>query len=354
MGSSASFLESLDPQARELLLAASTPVSFMAGATLVRHGDPARGAYVVREGSVEAEVTLPGGEKLVVAKLGAGSVFGEMALIELGTCTATVRATSPVDGWFVSNEDFRALVSQRIPAAIHLQHAVTSILAAKLAALNAQLLDCATPEDGPARAAVAGDPLAAAKRSRHASFHAAAFLPRLPFFEHFTADEVDEVASAGSYVEVARGEGIFAAEAMALSAFLVVRGAAEVVHARGACERRVAVLGPGQLVGYTAVLSERAHGASAFAREGALLLEIPAPAFRELYFGERSVSTRLRAAVQRSLLASMARTNRTLTRLLSQARLDESTREGKALEVAFAAQLTATADVIPAQAGTQR
>src|SRR5205809_7500606 len=129
-----SFLEGLGAQARELLLSASTPVSFVPGATLVRHGDLARGAYVIREGTAEAEVTLPGGEKLIVARLGPGGAFGEMALIELGTCTATVRATGRVDGWFVSNEDFRALVSQRTAAAIELQHAVTTLIADKLAA----------------------------------------------------------------------------------------------------------------------------------------------------------------------------------------------------------------------------
>jgi len=339
-----SFLEGLDPQARELLLSAAAPVSFLPGATLVRHGDPARGAYIVREGAVEAEVTLPGGEKLVVAKLGAGSLFGEMALVDLGTCTASVRATAPVDGWFVENEDFRALVSQRTPAAAKLQHALTSVLAEKLSALNAQLLACGSSEDQPARAADDADPLANARRSRHASFDAASFLPRLPFFDHFTAGEIDEVASAGSYVEVARGGGIFATAGAPASAFIVVRGAAEVLHAQDRCERRVAVLGPGQLIGYMAVLSERPHAAHAFARESALLLDIPARAFRELYFGERSVSTRVRNAVQRSLLASMARTNRALTRLLSQARLAAATREGKTLEAAYHGQLTAAAD----------
>ncbi len=318
-------------------------MSFVAGATLVRHGDPARGAYIVREGAVEAEVALPGGEELVVAKLGPGSIFGEMALVELGTCTATIRATAPVDGWFVANEDFRALVSQRVPAAARLQHALASILAEKLSALNAQLLACGSAEDRPARAVEAGDPLAGVARSRHASFDAAAFLPRLPFFDHFTADEIDEVSAAGSYVEVPRGHGIFAAGNESSSAFLVVRGAAEVVRAQGDRERRIAILGPGQLIGYMAVLSERPHAAHAFAREGALLLDIPARAFRELYFGERSTSTRLRAAVQRSLLASMARTNRALTRLLSQARLGAATREGKTLEAAYHGQLTAAA-----------
>jgi len=125
---------------------------------------------------------------------------------------------------------------------------------------------------------------------------------------------------------------------------MVVRGALEIVHARAGLERRVAVLGPGQLVGHIAVLSERPHASHAVARESALLLDIPAADFRELYFGDRSVSTRLRAAVQKSLLASMARTNRALTRLLSQAKLDAATPTEKTLEKAFAGQLTAAAD----------
>src|SRR3954468_8925236 len=99
-----SFLEGLDDEARDLLMSVAAPISFTPGSTLVRHGDPARGAYVLREGSVEANVTLPGGEMLTVARLGPGGVFGEMALIELGTCTATVRATSHVDGWFIAHE----------------------------------------------------------------------------------------------------------------------------------------------------------------------------------------------------------------------------------------------------------
>jgi CRP-like cAMP-binding protein len=343
--SPASFLDSLDAPSRELLLSAATPVSFMAGATLVRHGDPARGAYVIREGMVEAEVTLPGGEKLVVAKLGAGSVFGEMALIELGTCTATVRAIRPVDGWFVSNEDFRALVSQRIPAAIALQRGVTSMLAEKLAALNAQLLACAAPEDRRARAAVPGvDPLAGVRRSRNAPFPVAGFLPRLPFFDRFSEDEIDEVVAHASYVEVARDRCIFAAGTVATSAYLVVRGAAEIIAVQGERERRLAVVGPGHLIGFLGVLRERPHTSFAFARESALLLDIPAAAFREIYVGAGRASTRLRSAVQRSLLASMGRTNRALSRLLSQAKLDEATRVEKTLETAFHGQLTTSTD----------
>src|SRR5207245_7210254 len=104
-----------------LLLAGWRPVCHAKGERLVRHGGPSRGAYVVREGAAEASVTLPGGEKLSVARFGAGAVFGEMALIERGTCTATVTATESLSGWFIERDDFRAVVAQRVPGAVRVQ-----------------------------------------------------------------------------------------------------------------------------------------------------------------------------------------------------------------------------------------
>src|SRR5438477_12683615 len=109
-GSEKSFLERLDSEARDLLLSVARNVTHREGERLVRHGEASRGAFVVREGAAEATVLLPGGEKLTVAKFGAGGVFGEMALIERGTCTATVTATAPLTGWFFERDDFRALV----------------------------------------------------------------------------------------------------------------------------------------------------------------------------------------------------------------------------------------------------
>jgi len=338
-----SFLDGLDADSRELLLSVARPVYYGAGSTLVRHGDPARGAYVLREGAADAIVTLPGGESLTVARLEAGGAFGEMALVEQGTCTATVRAAAPVEGWFVAHEDFRALVARSDAAAIRLQHAVTSLIAEKLAALNAQLLACPAAEDRPARPAFAGvDPLAGIPRSAHPAFDARGFLPRLPFFDHFNEDEIDEVVSRAAYVEVPRGAGIFAAQTPPAAAFLVVRGAAEVLAMQGGRERRIAVSGPGQLFGFLGLLRDRPHTAFAFAREASLLLEIPNAPFRELYFGDGRTGARMRASVQRSLLASMGRTNRALTRLLSQAKL-ETSRERKPLQEALREQLSTAA-----------
>lgn len=338
-----SFLHSLDAEAREELLRVARPVSFVPGATLVRHGETARGAYVVREGTVEAAVTMPGGDTVTVARLGPGDIFGEMALIELGSCTATIRATSPVDGWFIANEDFRALASQCHAAAIRLQHAVTSILAARIAALNAQLLATPAAEDRPARAVAGGDPLESVPRLRKAPFDADAFLARLPLFQRFCAEEIDEVASRGAWIELPRGHAIFHAGTEARSTFVVARGAVEIVAMDAGRERRIAVLGPGQMVGHMSVLRGSPHSSHGFAREASLMLEIPAKAFVECYFGASRASARVRGAVQWSLLAAMARTNRALTRLISQARLDASHRSEAELEVAYHSQLTTTA-----------
>lgn len=343
MSDAPSFLESLDAEARAQLLSVARPVHFEPGAILARHGESARGAFVLREGTVEAVVTLPGGDSLTVARLGAGDVFGEMALLELGACTATIRATSGVEGWFIAHEDFRAIVSQRQPAAIRLQHAITAILAGKLAALNARLLASPADEDRPARPALPRDPIEGVARLAAPAFDAGAILPRLPAFERFSLDEIDELAQDARYLDLPRSHGVFRAGDDALAAFVVLRGAVEIVAAIASRERRVAIMGPGQLVGYMSVLREARHSTSGYAREAAVLMEFPAPAFRARYFGGSRTSSLLRSAVQSSLLGAMARTNRSLTRLISQAKLEASHRTEKQLETAYHAQLATTA-----------
>ena len=336
------FLERLDAEARGLLLSVARQVSFLKGAQLVRHGETARGAWLLREGLAEAVVMMPGGEALTVAHLKAGSVFGEMALLDHGACTATVSALSNVDGWFVEREDFRALVAQRHPAALRIQHAITLILSDKLRQLNAKVLSCPSAEDRPLRATGAGgDPLEGVARSTRAGFDWRSFLPRLPMFEGFDASEVADVADSGSLVELPRGAPVFVAGQPAGAAFLIVRGAVEVIGRHGPFERRLAVLGPGQLFGFMSMLEGLPHGVSCYARESALLLEVTRQRFEALYMGGDPVSTKLHRAVHRSLLGSLAQTNRRLTRLISQLRLSAALERHLELSAAYHAQLVA-------------
>jgi len=321
-------------------LAVARPVSFMKGARLVRHGESARGAWVLRSGSAQAVVTLPGGDALVVATLGAGAIFGEMALVESGTCTATVSAIENLDGWFIEREDLRSLVAQRAPAALRVQHAVTLVLSERLRTLNRKVMEIACADDRPAaQSAGTQDPLAGIARRQRAGFAHRAFLPRLPFFESCDDAEIDEIVAGARLLELPRGHDVFVPGQQADACYLVVRGAVEVRARHESRERRLAVLGPGQLFGFMSMLEGGAHGALARAREQVLLLEFPRQEFEALYFGSSAAAARLHRAIERSLMASLARTNRQLTRLLSQSRLRAARPDARQLELAYFGQL---------------
>ena len=334
------FLERLDAEARELLLAVARPIRHSKGERLLRYGDPSRGAYILAQGGAEATVLLPGGEKLSVATLEAGAIFGEMALIERGTCTATVTAKDRLEGWFIDRDDFRSLVAQRAPAALHIQRAVTQEISGKLRALNTRVMEIPAPEDRPKSGSEPdSDPLAAVMRLVEAPFDIWAFLPHLAVFERFDPGEIAAIVSVCSLVELPPGHAVFWLGHPSTACFIVVRGAVEIRARHAMRERRMAVLGPGQLIGYMSALERGMHGADAIVREPALLLEIPRAAFEKLYFGASSTSTKLHRVIQRSLLHSLGQTNRHLTRLISLARLRGAAKEGDELEKAYGGQI---------------
>jgi CRP-like cAMP-binding protein len=336
-----SLCRALDRRAAELLLAVAREVSFLKGAQLVRQNEPARGAFLIRTGEVEARVALPGGGSLTVAELRDGDVFGEMALIEKGACSASVIARSNVDGWFIGRDDFRAMVASRDAGALQIQRAITAILAGKLRALNDRVREHPSAEDRAAGepAPAASDPLAGVKRSKRASFDWRAFLPILPFFEGFDDFEIEELVAAAGVLELPRGAWLFAAGLPAEACFLVVRGAVEVFTRADGRDRRVAIAGPGELVGYMGVLRAAPHAANARVREAACLLEFPRANFLEIYEGASGASVSLQHAIQRSLLRALARTNTHLTRLITHARLTAASEKARELETVLHGQI---------------
>ena len=306
----------------------------------MRQGEASRGAFLIRSGAVQARVALPGGGTLTVAEFRDGDMFGEMALIERGVCSATVVAHSNVDAWFVGRDDFRALVASREIAALEIQRTITRTLADKLRALNERLRVYPAVEDRPATGPLpASDPLAGAPRSRRAAFDWKAYLPVLPFFEGFDAGDMDELAATGKVLELPRGAWIFAAGLSADACYVVLRGAVEIFTRNGVKDRRVAIAGPGELVGFVALLRGAAHGGNARAREACCLLEIPRAAFVEIYNGASGATVSLHHAIHRSLMRSIARTNTQLTRLISHTRLSAAANQAAELEAALHGQL---------------
>jgi CRP-like cAMP-binding protein len=117
-----------------------------------------------------------------------------------------------------------------------------------------------------------------------------------------------------------------------------------VLSRNGRMERRVAIAGPGELVGYLAALDNAPHAAAARVRDRATVLELPAAGFARLYGEGSRTAVRLQHAIHASLLRSLARTNHLLTRLISHARLVEGSRRAAELESALHGQIWRAAE----------
>ena len=85
------------------------PLRFSAGQTIIRQGEPGSRFYIVNTGQVEV-IRQTGAEEKVLATLGPGKYFGEIALLEETLRTATVRAVEDSTVLSIARKDFTVLV----------------------------------------------------------------------------------------------------------------------------------------------------------------------------------------------------------------------------------------------------
>jgi CRP/FNR family transcriptional regulator/CRP/FNR family cyclic AMP-dependent transcriptional regulator len=80
--------------------------------TVIFHaGDPADAVFVVANGKVKIVTTSSDGKEFILTVLGAGQVFGEMALIESAPRSASVITLTAVELVMIKREDFHHLLN---------------------------------------------------------------------------------------------------------------------------------------------------------------------------------------------------------------------------------------------------
>jgi CRP-like cAMP-binding protein len=79
--------------------------NYAAGDTIAEEGSGGAGFFVIAEGN--AKVTVQGQER---ATLGPGDYFGEIALLDEGARTATVKAETPMKTYAMTFWEFRPIV----------------------------------------------------------------------------------------------------------------------------------------------------------------------------------------------------------------------------------------------------
>jgi CRP/FNR family cyclic AMP-dependent transcriptional regulator len=96
---------------------------FEAGSTVVGEGSGGVGFFIIDEG--DAKVTVGGEER---ARLGPGQYFGELALIDDGTRTATITAETELKCYGLTSWEFRPLVESNSQIAWKLLQALAKQL----------------------------------------------------------------------------------------------------------------------------------------------------------------------------------------------------------------------------------
>ena len=111
--------------------------NFGPGELIVEEGHTGNGLYLIVSGNVEAIKGLGTEQQQIVNKLGAGEVFGEMALLGEWPRTATVRAVDNVECLGIDRWVFLAQLERQPKVGIRMLH----ILAQKLRDSDARLAE---------------------------------------------------------------------------------------------------------------------------------------------------------------------------------------------------------------------
>ena len=110
---------------------------FGAGEIVFSAGDAGDGFYIVETGRVQISAVVGNGESRVLAVIGAGDFFGEMALLDAAPRSATAKAEIDTEAYYLGREEFLKLLERHPRLALDLIREFS----ARMRALNQKYLD---------------------------------------------------------------------------------------------------------------------------------------------------------------------------------------------------------------------
>ena len=107
---SVNLFRNLAPDELKTLHSIAQERSVAAGEPVFNEGDPGNGIYVIRDGLVEISALIEGGQSRILARLGPGEIFGEMAVIEDRPRSASVKAIKDTSLYFIRRAEMLELL----------------------------------------------------------------------------------------------------------------------------------------------------------------------------------------------------------------------------------------------------
>ncbi|HSN26318.1 MAG TPA: cyclic nucleotide-binding domain-containing protein [Kofleriaceae bacterium] len=208
-------------------------VTLSKGEVLFYEGDPGDALYVIVEG--EVSVSAEGPPRVEMARLGPGSFIGEVALMTDQPRSATVAAVADAELLRIDRKTLSKVLAEH-----------GEVLHAVLRFVRDRLVDRWTRTS--------------------------------PLFRPFDAGERSQLAARFKFLEIADGSVLLAAGDRPDGLYIVLAGSFVVRRGR----QDVATLGPGELIGETALLSGGQFKSDVVAKGKSLALCLPAADFRDM------------------------------------------------------------------------
>ena len=200
-------------------------IQIPAGTVLMHQGDFGDRAWLIESGEMEVLLERPEGVKRI-GTVKAGSVVGEMALLDNGTRSATVRTTTSVSAVELTRDTFRALLRKCPPLANYLLESLVAAIRRNYGLSQPERLEGS------------------------ADIRSSASFQTLVERRMFRAGHV-----------------FFRQNDEGMAAYLIQSGQVSIRRVDGYEDKELALLGPGRLFGEIALLTDRPRAASAMATE---------------------------------------------------------------------------------------
>jgi CRP-like cAMP-binding protein len=129
------FFQGLHPHDLGKLLGIMHAKTYPAGETVFQEGDTGRALFIIESGEIAIVKSIPDPghpEEAVLARLGPGGFFGEMALLEELPRSAAARTTNDSVLHFVYKAKFDSFVEKQPRIGVRILHNLAKVLSARL------------------------------------------------------------------------------------------------------------------------------------------------------------------------------------------------------------------------------
>jgi CRP-like cAMP-binding protein len=282
------------------------------GEMLWHQGEEAREMVFIVEGGVSASLHVPGDRVVEIGRAGPGEMVGEIALLDDGEHTMSVRVTETSTVLALGRVDFAAMLAGQDPSAFRLKRRLASLLTRHL---RNQLRHFAVSLGGELSGPPAEDVSRAFAELEYCGPPDSKYIRRMATFHDFDSLALWGFLTSGSYARCPPGRTLLAEGAPSTACYLTINGAVEKVLVRGDRRIRVGLAGPGKAFGYESLIDGRPSPVTAVTRERVLLLVLPHDPFEQLFNGEDAVSRVFLDVIQGDLVATLRQTLRPHARL---------------------------------------